>query len=151
MMSWGIICSPPDRHNDNGDIACIYKYMYSQATIWSIFFCQRISSYCHFMPFMMALTLQYLYFYVHIKLNRYVCQINSGIQRWSLILFRWKKVKFAFTNIKSYTMIQWNLRSRDSSACSGPQRKCPHTGRTFTFTTLSNTPELYLPRPGSLK
>ena len=62
---------------------------------------------------MMALILQFLYFYVY----RYVCQFNAGIQGWSLNLFRsWHRWD---TKLSKYlpmrgrlTTVSWNLYGR---------------------------------------
>ena len=89
-MPWGIIWSPPDRHNGNGDIASSipklpYRLRYMITGLLTI---------VPFMLLMMALILQFLCFYVYVKENRYIIlSNNSGMQGWGLNLFRCERVR----------------------------------------------------------
>ena len=91
MMPWGIIWSPPDRHNGNGDIASSipklpYRLRYMITGLLTIvpFYAFKWWLWsCNFYVSMFMLK----------RIGILFCQINSGMQGWGLNLFRCERVR----------------------------------------------------------
>ena len=99
MMPWGITQWIPDEFRIEASFGhhqietmVIDNLTPSHHIYW--FFLSKNIFMLPFTHLMMVLILSFLYFYVYIKMYRYICQMNSGIQGWSLILCRWQRVKY---------------------------------------------------------